>query len=333
MDFIDYYAVLGVDPTADEKTIKTAYRKLARKFHPDVSKLPDTENKFKEVAQAYEVLHDKNKRAEYDQLLEARKRGFESHRNQSDFQPGFEEGYENPFKGYENQFNGNQDFADFFNSMFGSQESRGRKGQNYDTRHESFNNHKGRDLEMELPVRLEETVTDTTKSIEFFVPYYDNEGQLQQLKKSLNVKIPAGITDGERIRLKGQGAPTRGVSPTGSSTNGDLFLVIRLQQHPHFDIEGNNLILTLPIAPWEAVLGAKVQVPTLKGKIQLSVPSNSQSGQRLRIKGKGLVTKHHAGDLLVALKIVVPKTTSEKAKQLWSQLAELESFEPREWSN
>jgi curved DNA-binding protein len=331
MEFIDYYAVLGVDPTADDKAIKTAYRKLARKYHPDVSKLANTEEKFKEVAQAYEVLHDSKKRAEYDELRLARSRGFDPRnfgssggqsRGGQQSAGGFNRG-----GGYAegNSSAFDQDFADFFNSMFGAEASRQRQRPFED----NINAHQGRDLEMEWPVMLEDTLADTTKPIEFIIPHYDNNGQLHEIKKSLNVKIPAGVSDGERIRLKGQGAPSEGKGP-----NGDLYLHIRLVPHPLFDVEAHNLILTLPIAPWEAALGAKVTVPTLSGKIQLSVPANSQSGQRLRIKGKGLVSKNNVGDLFVVLKIVIPKSSNENTKQLWSQLATSASFDPRaEWSN
>jgi curved DNA-binding protein len=182
---------------------------------------------------------------------------------------------------------------------------------------------------MEWPIMLEDTLVDTTKLVEFVIPHYDNQGQLHETKKSLNVKIPAGVSDGERIRLKGQGAPAQGVG-----THGDLYLHIRLIPHPLFDLEGHNLILTLPLAPWEAALGAKIILPTLHGKISLTIAPNSQSGKRLRVKGKGLVTKNGVGDLFAILKIVIPPMATDDTKQLWSQLAKTASFDPRaEWSN
>lgn len=322
MEFKDYYLALGVEPTADDKTIKTAYRKLARLYHPDVSKHENAEEKFKEVAEAYEVLHSSAKRAEYDELRLARSRGFDPRNSHAD--AGF-----NSNTGFSGAQESDQDFADFFNSIFGSESARNHQGRRQQPHHDDVNLHRGRDLEMEWPVMLEDTLADTTKLIEFVIPHYDNQGQLHETKKSLNVKIPAGVSDGERIRLKGQGAPAQGVG-----THGDLYLRIRLIPHPLFDIEGHNLILNLPVAPWEAALGAKITLPTLNGKINLTIPPNSQSGQRLRIKGKGLISKNGVGDLFAILKIVNPKIANEDTKQLWSQLANTASFDPRaEWSN
>jgi curved DNA-binding protein len=320
MEFIDYYALLGVTSTADDKAIKTAYRKLARKYHPDLSKLPDTEEKFKQVAQAYEVLHSTEKRAEYDALCEARRRGFYSQPGQAG--SGYSAGN---YAGENNS--ANQDFADFFNSIFGDT---GRHGQQHRSRAQNGERHeaRGEDVEMEWPIMLEDTLNETTKSIEFLIPFYDQQGKQQRVKKSLKVKIPAGVIDGERIRLKGQGAPSNGAQP-----NGDVYLTIRLIPHPLFDVVANNLLLNLPLAPWEAALGSKVVVPTLTGKVQLNIPANSQAGQRLRIKGKGLQGKQARGDLIAILKIVMPPGLSERNKELWLQLSSSTSFDPRrEWN-
>ncbi len=306
MEFKDYYAVLGVEPAADDKAIKTAYRKLAREYHPDVSKHPDAENKFKDVAEAYEVLHNPGKRAEYDELRQARSR--RQHTGGDAFGGAAQS---------------DQDFSDFFSSIFGAGGARGFRQE----RAESFAQ-KGRDAEIELPVFLEETLSDTTKPVEYVLSHYDERGQLHEIKKSLSVKIPAGTSDGERIRLKGQGAPGVGNAPAG-----DLYLHIRLVPHPLFDVEGHNLIITIPLAPWEAALGIKMTVPTLAGKIQMTIQPNSQTGQRLRIKGKGLVGKNGTGDLFAVLKVVMPKNTDDTTKSLWAQLAEKAAFDPRaEWS-
>lgn len=316
MEFIDYYAALGVDSAADDKTIKAAYRKLARKYHPDLSKLADTEEKFKQVAQAYEVLHSADKRAEYDALCDARRNGFSGRNQQTD-------------SGYsaENYARTNQEFADFFNSIFGETNSRSKYQQ--ENRHEDINQKKGADVEMEWPIMLEDTLTNATRLIEFTIPFYDQSGSQHNIKKSLNVKIPAGVSDGARIRVKGQGAPGSGHQP-----NGDVYLVIRLIPHPLFDVAGNNLLLTMPLAPWEAALGTKIILPTLRGKVQLVIPPNSQSGQRLRIKGKGLQDKSATGDLIAVLKIVMPPAVTETDKTLWAQLADSANFEPRrEWNN
>jgi curved DNA-binding protein len=307
MEFKDYYAILGVLPEADAKEIKTAYRKLAKKYHPDVSSEPDAEAKFKEMAEAYEVLKDAARREEYDELRRyggKRADGFEP-------PPGWQSS-----RGSD-RFSG--DFSDFFNSMFGGgNQTGGFQGQEF-----AF---KGQDVEIEMPLFLEDTLTDISKPIHYRLPDIQN-GQTTYIEKSLKVKIPTGMGDGERIRLKGQGAPGHNGGPAG-----DLYLYIRLVPHPLFDIEGHNLIITVPIAPWEAALGTKVIVPTLEGKINLTLKPGSQSGQRLRIKDKGLKTKSSQGDLYAVLKVVMPDKTNPELDALWKQMAEQTTFDPRtEW--
>ncbi|TRX76299.1 curved DNA-binding protein [Pseudomonas mangiferae] len=307
MEFKDYYQALGVAPDADEKTIKTAYRKLARQYHPDVSKAPDAEEKFKEVAEAYEVLKNAEKRAEYDDL---RRYGGERERFQPP--PGWQSsaGPDDPH----GRFGG--DFSDFFESIFGNRAGAPRGPQ------------RGRDVELELPVFLEETLAGQPKPISYSVPALDAQGRRQDLTRTLNVKIPPGVQDGERIRLKGQGAPGLADGPAG-----DLYLNLRLVPHPLYDVDGHDLIVTVPLAPWEAALGAKITVPTLHGRISLSVPPDSQSGQRLRIRGKGLPTRDGHGDLYALLKLVMPDTTPEATRALWQQIAQQTPFDPRaEWS-
>lgn len=317
MEFKDYYKILGVEPTAEKKEIKTAFRKLARAYHPDVSDKDDTEEKFKEVAEAYEVLKDAEKRAEYDEI-----RQYGSHGER--FQPppnwqssGHAGGHENT------QFDG--DFSDFFSSIFGDAVNR---EQSENRSHSPFEQ-KGQDIETDLPIFLEDTLSEDTKSLSFSLPHRDRDGRVSEVKKTLNVKIPAGVRDGERIRLKGQGA-----QGLGSGENGDLYLRIRLVPHPLFDVEAHNLIITVPLAPWEAALGTKIQVPTLASKINLTIPANSQSGKRLRIKGMGLTQKHGFGDLIAVIKIVIPNTSNDEMKQQWEHLASNADFDPRaEWSS
>ena len=314
MDFKDYYKVLGLEPGADDKAVKAAYRKLARKYHPDVSKEKDAENQFKEVAEAYEVLKSAEKRAEYDELRKYAQQGrpFEP-------PPGWQP---RGNAGFADEMGGGRDYSDFFESLFGAAgrtQGPGRKSAR-----------RGQDVEMELPILLEETLADEAKKIAFQLPQYSADGRpLAPISKTLNVKIPAGVSDGERIRLKGQGA-----QGLGGAANGGLYLIIRLVPHPLFDVEAHNLILTVPLAPWEAALGSKVTVPTLDGKIHLSIPANSQSGQRLRIKGKGLMNKQgERGDLYALFKIVIPAQADEPTRALWAQLAEQAAFDPRaEWS-
>jgi len=314
MEFKDYYKILGVETDADIKAIKTAYRKLARKYHPDVSTENDAEAKFKEVSEAYEVLKDTEKRAEFDEI-----RQYGAHGQR--FQPP--PGWQSAHQGSE-QFEG--DFSDFFSSIFGGGGGRG-AGPGADSGF-AFNQ-KGQDIETELPIFLEDTLSAGSQTISYTLPRRGDDGRVTEVKKTLNVKIPAGVSDGERIRLKGQGA-----QGMGSGANGDLYLRIRLVPHPLFDVEAHNLIITVPLAPWEAALGTKVEVPTLDGKINLSIPGNSQTGQRMRVKGKGLARKDGFGDLYAVLKIVMPAKTTEDAKKLWQQLATTATFDPRaEWSN
>ncbi len=314
MEFKDYYKILGVDPDADKKTIKNAYRKLARKYHPDVSDHHDAENQFKEVAEAYEVLKDDAKRAEYDEIRQygGSQQGFHP-------PPGWEPSESWGDSG--RHFQG--DFSDFFSSIFGT----GSDSRASDFGQRRTYSQRGQDIETEMPIFLEDTLSEESKTISYSLPQYNEHGHVTEVSKTLKVKIPPGVTDGELIRLKGQGSP--GVGDGGS---GDLYLRIRLVPHPLFDVEGHNLIITLPLAPWEAALGAKVTLPTLSGKINLTIPANSQSGQRLRVKGKGLPGKQVQGDLYAVLKVVMPKS-NDSLKEQWQQLAEQAPFDPRaEWS-
>ncbi|UXZ97070.1 curved DNA-binding protein [Pseudomonas phytophila] len=309
MDFKDYYKILAVDPTADEKAIKVAYRKLARKYHPDVSKEAGAEEKFKEANEAYEVLSSPEKRAEYDDL---RKYGRQGQPFQAP--PGWQS------RAGAGGFGGadNGDFSDFFSSIFGGRPQQGGRSRNP--------GRKGQDVEMELAIFLEETLSGESKQVSFKVPQHNAAGQrVADVTKTLNVKIPAGVTDGERIRLKGQGAP--GVA---GGESGDLYLIIRLAPHPKFEVEGHDLIISVPVAPWEAALGAKVAVPTLTGKINLTVRPDSQNGQRLRIKGNGLLNKQgQRGDLLAQIKVVMPRSSDEATQELWKKLADKAAFDPR----
>jgi len=316
MEFQDYYKVLGVATDADLKAVKTAYRKLARKYHPDVSDEHDAEKRFKEVAEAYEVISDETKRAEYDQLRKYGRGG----------QP-FEAPPEWQSKAGRKQ--GPQgDFSDFFENIFGSGGFE-RGAANAFRGNEDFTSRRGRDVEVELPLLLEDTFSDEARPIEYLLPHYGPQGRLADIRKTLKVKIPAGVIDGERIRLKGQGGPGFGDGPAG-----DLFLRIRLVPHPLFDIAGADLNIVVPIAPWEAALGVKLTLPTLTGKINLSVTANSQSGQRLRIKGKGMRTRKEHGDLFAVLKIVMPERSPAQAEALWQELAEKAEFNPRkEWES
>jgi len=314
MDFKDYYKILGVEPTADDKAIKTAYRKLARKYHPDVSKEKDAEAKFKDASEAYEALKSADKRAEYDEL-----RKYGQHGQPFQGPPGWQS--RGGYSGGEDQ----GDFSDFFSSIFGA------RGDGFGGGQRRSTGRKGQDVEMQLSVFLEETLSTESKQISFQVPQYDASGRhVSNTVKSLNVKIPSGVTDGERIRLKGQGAP--GI---GGGANGDLYLIVKFAPHPKFEVEGENLVITVPVAPWELALGTEVAVPTLTGKINLKVPAGSQNGQRMRAKGHGLLNKGgQRGYLFIQLKVVMPKEASEEVLGLWKALADSAAFDPRKgWNN
>lgn len=309
MEFKDYYHILGVTPEVDKKELKTAYRKLARKYHPDVSNHSNAEEKFKEASEAYEVLKDPEKRAEYDALRKYGSRG-DNFTPPPDWEPAGAHG-----GGHHSQ--SSEEFSEFFSNIFGDgfrnsgSRSQFNSGQNFQQR--------GRDVEMDMAIFLEETLAETSKPISYHLNGED---------KTLRVKIPAGITDGEKIRLKNQGEAGHGNAP-----NGDLYLRIKLVPHPIFDVEYQNLIITVPLAPWEAALGTKIKIPTLQGKIQLTVPPNSQSGQRLRIRGRGLKSKKGQGDLYAVFNVIMPKTMPDSTTQHWKKLAEEIDFDPRaEWS-
>lgn len=315
MEFKDYYKILGVSVDAKPEEIKTAYRKLARKYHPDLNPEEGAAEKFKEVAEAYEVLKDARRRAKFDEL---RKYGG---RSGKEFEPppgwqfasstGFESG--SPFE---------SQFSEFFNSIFG-----GGFQQSPFTRQAHYSHARGQDVEAEIAVFLEDTVHEQIKKVDYQIPVYEG-GQVRHIKKHLNVKIPQGVIDGERIRLKGQGKPGY-----GEGEPGDLYLHIRLVPHPLFDVQGNDLILTLPVAPWEAALGAKVTVPTLQGSINLTISPNSQTGKKFRVKGKGLKRKNITGDLYAIIKVVMPPTNNETTNRLWRELSESNPFDPRsQWS-
>ena len=319
MEFKDYYKILGVSTDADEKQVKAAYRRLAREYHPDVSEQHDAEDRFKEITEAYNVLKDAEKRAEYDQV-----RQYGMHGGEFRPPPGWQTAY-GPGEGAE-FFEG--DFSEFFETLFGAARARHGGGPGGgpggDARWRGFSG-RGRDIELEMPIMLEDTVSGYSDTIAYNLPHYDQSGnRLEDVTKKLKIKIPAGVAEGETVRLKGQGAPGIGDGPPG-----DLYLRIRLVPHPLFDVEGHNLTVTIPLAPWEAALGTKIEVPTLNGKISLTIPANSQSGKRLRIKDRGLAGKGGRGDLYAVINIVNPDRSDGETNALWQQLAEKADFDPR----
>lgn len=296
MEYKDYYQILGVARDVSKDDLKKAYRKLARKYHPDVSKEANAEEKFKELGEAYEALKDPEKRAQYDQFGA-------NYKNGQSFTPPPGWGQRADSRG---GFDGNNNFSSFFDSMFGGSGGGGSRDNFYA---------KGEDVNAKITISLEDAFHGTKKTIRR--PSGSTE------TGTLNVKIPAGITTGKKIRLSGQGRAGMGASA------GDLLLEINIATHTHYQLDGNNIVLNLPIAPWEAALGAKVTVPTLAGKINLTIPAGAKSGQKMRLKGRGLPGKE-AGDQFVTLQIMTPVADSDKATKFYHQMAEELSFNPRE---
>jgi curved DNA-binding protein len=307
--FQDYYETLGVARSATQEEIQKAYRKLARKYHPDVSKESGAEDKFKQVTEAYEVLKDPDKRKRYDALGANWKAG-------QDFQPP--PGWENVH--FSTGGMGGADFSDFFSQIFGgSFGGPGMGGFRAGGRAHSLRR-RGEDYEVGIEATLYEVHTGASKRIEFDVR---DDGRVE--RKSLTVTIPMGVKSGSKIRLAGQGGPGIGGGP-----NGDLFLRVKIRPDSRFEIDGHNLRTTLRLTPWEAALGTEVNVPTLEGPVKMKVPAGIQSGQTLRLKGKGLNKRQgEAGDLLVAVHIGVPKVLTEDERRLFEELAKTSTFDPR----
>jgi curved DNA-binding protein len=307
MKYKDYYAILGLARDATPEDIKKAYRKLARKYHPDVSKEPNAEEKFKEVAEAYETLKDTEKRAAYDRLG--------SHGPGQEFRPPPD--WWRQFSEAETGFE-DLDLADLLAGLAGgAHRRRGGAGQTFAR--------PGQDYEVTVHLSLEEAHRGTSVDLDLAVPEYDENGFLRRIPRVFKARIPRGATDGKRLRLSGKGG--KGV---GGGRDGDLYLNIALHPHPLFRVSGHDLYLDLPLAPWEAVLGATLQVPTLDGSVRLKVPPGTRAGQQLRLSGRGLAQPGSgAGDLFAIVQIAVPTVLSERERTLFQQLAASSAFNPR----
>jgi curved DNA-binding protein len=307
VEFKDYYKVMGVARDATEAQIKQAYRKLARKYHPDVSKEKDAEARFKEVGEAYEVLKSPEKRAAYDQLGQGHPPG-EDFRPPPDWGAGFE------FSGP-----GSRDsaYSDFFESLFGAQarESGGSRG--------AFRSGRGEDHHAKVLLDLDATLLGGTRQLTLRVPEIDPEGRLVSKERVLNVQVPKGILPGQNIRLAGQGAQAH-----GGGAPGDLFIEVEFQPHPLYRVEGRDLYLDLPVAPWEAALGAAVKSPTPAGTVDLKIPAGSHAGTKLRLKGRG-VPASPAGDFYVVLKIALPAANDDKSRAAYAAMAAALPFNAR----
>ena len=309
MQFKDYYAVLGVARDASEDEIKRAFRKLARKHHPDVSKAADAAARMQEVNEAYDVLRDPEKRAAYDQVGRGRQGGQEFSPP-----PGWDAGFEfscSPGPG--------ADFgahSDFFEALFGA----ARRGAPH-ARHGA--SARGEDHRAKIVIPLEDAFHGATRILTLRSPELDASGHVVLRERELSVKIPRGIRAGQQIRLAGQGMPG-----LGGAAAGDLYLEVQFEPHARYRVDGRDLYLTLRVAPWEAALGATVPVSTPDGAVDLAVPAGSQAGRKLRLRGRG-IPGSTPGDLYAVLEIVLPAATSEKARALYAQMASDLAFDPR----
>jgi curved DNA-binding protein len=347
VQYKDYYKVLGVPRSASEAEIKKAFRKLAREYHPDVARnKKQAEEKFKEVNEAYEVLGDPAKRKKYDELGPDWRAG-------ADFRPppGWESfrgarqyrGRGTPGEEFEFQFGGTG-FSDFFEQLFGSRGGRGAPGFGGG----GFANgepaaERGRDIEGDILVTLEEATRGSVRSVQVrhgapckqcggtgeraghVCNVCRGSGQVEKTK-TYQVKIPAGVGEGQRLRLAG-----RGEDGVGGAAAGDLYLRVRFARHPDFAVEDHNLIYEAELAPWEAVLGAELSVPTLNGRVNIRIPPGTQAGQKLRVRGRGLPESGGgSGDLIVVTSVEVPSRVSDSERKLWEQLARESRFKPRE---
>jgi curved DNA-binding protein len=303
----DYYEILGVERGASEEEIRRAYRKLARQYHPDINKDEGAEDRFKEISEAYEVLRDPDKRARYDRLG-ANWRAGEDVSGAQGFE-GFG-GFGGDRGGVRVEFGDGADFSDFFESLFGAR--RGPAG----ARTSGFEGFatRGADHEAVLELSLEEAAAGGVRQLSF------GDG------RTYDVRIPPGVRDGQRIRLAGEGGQGQGGGPSG-----DLFLHVRIKPHPRLRLDGRDLHVDVPVTPWEAALGATVEVPTLQGGAKVKVPAGSSSGRRLRLRGQGFPGPRGGhGDLYATVQIQVPKQLSERERELFEQLAAASTFNPRE---
>ncbi len=315
MEFKDYYTTLGIDRDATQGEVKRAYRKLARKYHPDINKGDNAERRFKEIGEAYEVLQDTEKRAAYDKFGKDWTAG-----QDFDPPPNWDNGFEFHGGGY-TETDASQ-FSDFFESLFGAQNRAERQGP-FGTGHTAYSG-KGQDLHAKIVIALEDSYKGSKQSLTLQRPTVDESGHVITEPHTLQVTIPKGIIEGQQIRLSGQGAPGMGQGPAG-----DLFLEVAFAKHPFFTPDNRDIMLTLPVAPWEAALGATVPVPTLGGIVELKIPPASQTGKKLRLKGRGLCSAKASGDQYVTLAIMAPKPVTDKDKKLYSDMKKSMFFNPR----
>lgn len=306
MKYKDYYAILGVQKSATADEIKAAYRKLARKYHPDVSKEKDAEAKFKDVAEAYQTLKDAEKRAAYDQLG--------TYQPGQDFRPPPE--WQQHFGDTHFSFE-DVDLSDLFEAFGGGRARGGRRGEKVQRR--------GQDYEVIAHITLDQAYRGAEVDLDLTVPEYDERGFVHRVQRAFKARIPKGAADGQRLRIPGRGGKGLNGGP-----DGDLYLNIALEPHPLFRVTGHDLYIDLPLAPWEAVLGTAVDLPTPGGHVSLKVPAGTRAGQHLRLGKRGLPKpKGGEGDLFAIVQIAVPAAVTDDERALYRQLAERSTFNPR----
>ncbi|HEY2890991.1 MAG TPA: DnaJ C-terminal domain-containing protein [Dongiaceae bacterium] len=326
MEFKDYYQALGVARDASADDIKRAYRKLARQYHPDINKAAGAEARFKEIGEAHDVLKDPEKRAAYDQVGAGFKAGQEFRPP-----PGWDAGFEHGESFSETDA---QTASDFFEALFGRGARRARGGRGGFAQdgsgfagNEGFSTEgfkaRGGDHQAKVLIDLEDAYRGATRALSLRAVELGKDGRPHMRERTLNVKIPKGVRQGQQIRLAGQGDPGIGGGPAG-----DLYLEIEFNPHSLYRVEGGDVYLDLPVAPWEAVLGRKVRAPTPDGAVDLKVPAGSRSGQKLRLKGRGIPAST-PGDLYVVLQIVLPPATGEAAQKVYREMEEKLAFNPR----
>jgi len=310
LEFKDYYKIMGVERNANQDDIKRAYRKLARKYHPDVSKESDAEVSFKALGEAYEVLKDPEKRAAYDRLGVNWKSGQDFHPP-----PDWNQGFEFHGGGF-TEADASQ-FSDFFESLFGSGDAdRGQAGRSHFSQ-------RGEDTHAKVLIELEDAYHGVTRMILLHHTELGADGRPKVIDRRLNVHIPKGVHQGQHIRLVGQG----GVG-IGQGKAGDLYLEIEFRPHSFYRVDGRDVYLNLPVAPWEAALGASISAPTPGGKVELKIPPSSKAGRQMRLKGRG-IPGNPAGDLYVVLQVELPPADTDEAKALYREMEQKLAFNPR----
>lgn len=313
MKYVDYYETLGVQRDATQDEIRKAYRRLAHKYHPDVAAGADTEEKFKDISLAYATLKDPEKRAAYDQLGR--------HAQGEDFVPPHQwrEHFDAGPQGYSDMDFSDVDLADFLAAFAAAQQ--GTSGH----RRQASRAVPGQDYDTTLPVTLEQVYSGADTQVSLTIPELDGHGLLRQTPKTFRVHVPKGASDGQRLRLAGQGGPG-----FNGGKQGDLYLTIQVRPHSLYKTSGHDLFIDLPLAPWEAALGTAVQIPTLGGVVEMTIPAGTTAGRKFRLSGRGMPdSKGKHGDLYAVVSITVPAQLSAKERELFRQLAEVTTFRPR----